>query len=58
MFKNKAVLFVIVVAGALLFLLLRENEAKVAAQSQLKNIQFKATTVINEKGNAINELET
>ena len=29
-----------------------------ASQARLKNVQFKAASVINEKGNAINELET
>ncbi len=48
----------VVTISALLFLLLRENEAKVAAQTLLRNIQYKATSMINEKGNAINELET
>ena len=56
--KHKLAIFIGLLAMALLFLLLRENEAKVAAQTQLNNIQFKATSVINEKGNAINELET
>ena len=56
--KNKTAVLLGVVIIALLFLLLRENEAKVAAQNQLNKIQFKATSVINEKGNAINELET
>ena len=42
----------------LLFFLLKENEAKMAALSQLKNTQYKAATTINEKGNAISELET
>ena len=51
-------MFLALVIVALLLLLLRENEAKVAAQTQLKNIQYKAASVINEKGNAINELET
>ena len=56
--KNKTVLGLGAVIVGLLFLLLRENEAKVAAQNQLNNLQFKATSVINEKGNAINELES
>jgi chromosome segregation ATPase len=56
--KHKLSIFLGLLIMALLFLLLRENEAKVAAQNQLNNIQYKATTMINEKGNAINELET
>ena len=56
--KNKLTLFFGAVILALLFLLVRENEAKVASQTQLNNIRYKATSVINEKGNAINELET
>ena len=56
--KYKSSIFWGLAVLALLFVLLRENEAKVSAQNQLKNIQFKTTTVINEKGNAINELET
>jgi chromosome segregation ATPase len=56
--KNKTTLFMALVIVALLFLWLRENAAKMTAETQFKNIQYKATSMINEKGNAINELET
>ena len=58
MSKNKVLIALTVAVIALLFLWMRENEGRVAAEAQLKNLQFKATTVINEKGNAISELET
>jgi chromosome segregation ATPase len=54
---SKFILSLFVVILALLFLLLKENEAKVAAETKLNNLQFKATSVINEKGNAISDLE-
>ena len=56
--KNKTLFFCVGVIIVLLFFLLRENEGRIVAESQFKNIQFKAASVINEKGNAISELET
>lgn len=56
--KNKISVFLAAPIIVLLLLLLRENEAKIAAETKLKNVQFKTTSVLNEKGNAINELET
>lgn len=57
--KNNSLLIAfIVVIVALLFLWLRENEMRVSAQSKLANLEFKATSVINEKGEAIADLST
>ncbi len=56
--KNYIHMVLIVALLVLLALWLRENEMKVAAQSKLTNLEFKATSVINEKGEAIADLST
>ena len=55
--KNLTTVLIAVIL-ALLFLWLRENEMRVAAESKLSNLQYKATSTINEKGEAIADLST
>lgn len=56
--KNK--LFIALIAGILVLLVLwlRENELRVKAEAGYAKIQDKATSVINEKGEAIADLST
>ena len=56
--RNNLVTALVVAVLALLFLWLRENEMRVAAEARLTNLRFKATSVINEKGDAIADLST
>ena len=56
--KNKLIIFFILVILGLLVLWLRENEMRVKAESGYANIKDKATSVINEKGEAIADLST
>ncbi len=56
--KNKFYIALILGILTLLVLWLRENEMRVKAESRYANIQDKATSVINEKGEAIADLST
>jgi chromosome segregation ATPase len=55
---NKLGFFLVAVIIGLAFLLVRENEMRVSAETKLSNLQFKATATINEKGDTISDLST
>lgn len=57
--KNKFLAIAqILVFFVLIFLLLRENEGRTAAEEKLRDIQYKVDALGTEKENVINELET